>query len=69
MKQEYGVSPIDYMVSRRIGEAQNLLNTTSLSVAEIAEAVGYADKNYFARIFRKRAGISPIDFRNRYHKI
>ena len=69
MKKEYGISPIDYLVSRRIGEAQNMLNTTPLSVAEIAASVGYPDKNYFARVFRKRVGMSPIEFRNRYQTI
>ena len=40
-----------------------------LSVAEIAASVGYPDKNYFARVFRKRVGMSPIEFRNRYQTI
>ncbi len=69
MKEAYGVSPIDYMVARRIGEAQNLLNSTSMSVSEIAEAVGYSDKNYFTRTFKKRVGLSPLEYRNRYQFI
>ncbi|MBQ6360362.1 MAG: AraC family transcriptional regulator [Lachnospiraceae bacterium] len=66
MKDAYGVSPIDYMVSRRIGEAQNLLNSTSLSIKEISETVGFTDKNHFTRTFKKRVGLSPLEYRNRY---
>jgi AraC-like DNA-binding protein len=47
----------------RIGNALDALRHTSLSVKEIAAASGFNDPNYFARVFRKSTGRSPVEFR------
>ena len=50
-------------------EAQNLLNTTSKSITEIAALVGYENSNYFNKIFNKKVGMNPSDFRALYVNI
>lgn len=46
-----------YVKSRRLEEAKRLIKTTELPIAEIAEAVGFSDYNYFLRCFKKKYGI------------
>lgn len=48
---------------RRVDEAKLLLANRSLSVAEIAERVGFSDYNYFTKIFKKTVGVTPSEFR------
>ncbi|MCY0964202.1 helix-turn-helix domain-containing protein [Parathalassolituus penaei] len=58
-----GYSPIQYLIRRRIGEAQSLLISTRLSVTDIALRVGYDNSNYFHSAFRKVVGVTPGDYR------
>lgn len=62
-KKELGLSTINYLINRRIGEAKKLLLTTGLTVEEISSRVGYENVNYFSMLFKKIAGISPGKFR------
>lgn len=61
--QTTGVSPMDYVTKLRIEKAVDLLRNTSLSVEEIARAVGYSSGSYFSKVFRSRVGFPPADFR------
>jgi len=58
-----GVSLVRYVHQQRLRRATNLLRTSDLSVTEVALAVGFADPNYFARLFRREFGTSPARFR------
>ena len=62
-KREYGVSPINYMISRRIDESKYLLAETDLSMSQIAQLLGFSSLSYFSQVFRKIHGSSPIEFR------
>lgn len=62
-KQETGYSPINYLITRRIGEAKKLLLTTDMNIFEISARVGYENPNYFTMLFKKATGISPSKFR------
>lgn len=62
-KKEYGVSPINYMLSRRIEESKYLLAETDLSLSRIAQLLGFSSLSYFSQAFRKTQGISPMEFR------
>ena len=66
MKKKFGLSPINYLINRRIGEAQRLLLSTDLTVTEIAERIGYDNIYYFTNIFKKRVGCAPALFRQMY---
>lgn len=65
-KQMSGYSPIQYLLRRRIGEAQTLLITTDYPIAQIAEMVGYDTQSYFNMQFTKHVGMPPKKFRQNY---
>ncbi len=65
-KQTSGYSPIQYLLRRRIGEAQTLLISSDLSIAEIAGLTGFDTQNYFNAQFTKHVGIPPGKFRSSY---
>lgn len=62
-KREYGISPINYMISRRIDESKYLLAETDLSMSQIAQLLGFSSLSYFSQVFRKIHGSSPMEFR------
>ena len=61
--EEYGVSPINYLISKRIAEAEHLLRTTDFSLSLISNTTGFSSPSYFAQIFKKQKGVSPTEFR------
>ncbi|MBS4803475.1 MAG: helix-turn-helix transcriptional regulator [Clostridium sp.] len=61
--KEIGVSPINYVITRRIQEAKNLLATTNYSIRDIASIVGFSNSSYFSQMFRKVSGVSPKSYR------
>lgn len=65
-KQMSGYSPVQYLLRRRIGEAQTLLITTGYSISQISEMVGYDTQSYFNLQFTKNVGMSPGRFRQNY---
>ena len=58
-----GRSPLALAHERLMLEARRALTYTSMSVSQIAYALGFADAAYFSRFFSKREGVSPIAFR------
>ena len=62
-KQYTHTTPMQYLVSRRITNAQMLLETTNYNITEIGQLVGYDNPLYFSRIFRKQKGMSPSEYR------
>jgi AraC-like DNA-binding protein len=62
-KKHMGISPIDYLIACRLGQARDLLETTGCSVREIGKSVGYEDAKYFCRQFKKKYDASPSEWR------
>ena len=62
-RRQTGFSPIDYLIRLRVRHACHLLDTSQLSVAQIAEGAGYDDPYYFTRLFRRVMGCSPRRYR------
>lgn len=62
-RKETGLPPIQYLNRYRIEMAKRLLASTARPVHDVARRVGYADADYFARVFRKIAGTSPQEYR------
>ena len=58
----------DYIIDLRLGHACRQLVDSTNSVAEICYACGFNNLSNFNRIFRKRKGCSPSEFRENYHK-
>lgn len=59
-KLENGMTCVDFMLQKRIGQARTLLATTS--VKETAFAVGFNDPSYFSRVFRRQVGFCPSEY-------
>ena len=64
IKNRTGKTYTEHLQEKRLSQAAFLLKSTSLSVEEIAIAVGYENKSYFHRIFSKKFGVSPKKYRN-----
>ncbi|MFB9327056.1 response regulator [Paenibacillus aurantiacus] len=62
-KQQYGVGIHEYMQKVRMDKAKELLGDPGLKIQEIADMLGYKDKNYFSKAFRNYYGLSPSDYR------
>ena len=60
---QIGTGFSEYINSKRVEYAKELLLTTENSVKEIAGMVGIPDDNYFSKIFRKYTGVTPVEFR------
>lgn len=64
-RRSLGQSPLEYLVRLRLNRAlQLLLERPDLRIHEVGEAVGYPDPNYFIRLFRRREGRTPGQFRD-----
>lgn len=63
-KNSFGISFIDYLTELRLAAAKELLADPSLSAKEIGERVGYPNSNYFTKMFKKKTGLTPIEYRN-----
>lgn len=61
--QEYGVSPINYLISRRIRESRYLLSKTDHSLSQISHMLGFSSPSYFSQSFKKAEGQSPLEYR------
>jgi transcriptional regulator GlxA family with amidase domain len=61
-------TPLEYLQRVRIEAAKRLLETSQQSVNEVLYEVGYADIKAFREVFKKFTGLSPLDYRGRYHK-
>lgn len=63
IKEELHLPYSEYITSKRIQKAKELLTDENLSIEEIAERVGYGDYFYFTKVFKKNCGISPSKYR------
>jgi len=61
----FGTSPIDWLRRERISQAKRRLMTTTDSVKRIAEQVGYRDRFFFSKDFKRMTGLTPRQFRQR----
>ena len=63
LKEHLQLSFSEYISSKRIQKAKELLADESLSIEQIAEQTGYNDYFYFTKVFKKNTGISPSKYR------
>ncbi len=61
-KRHLGVSPARYVEQTRIAQAKRLIAEARMSLAAIAQAVGFADQSHFSRRFRLHEGCTPAQF-------
>ncbi len=63
-RSKMGISPLQFVIRKKIQYAQGLLLTTNMSVRQIAAEVGIDDSSYFIRIFKKHIGLTPQAYRD-----
>jgi AraC family transcriptional regulator len=63
-KQATGLAPHQWLTEQRIARAKDLLQRSQLSLAELAQACGFADQAHFTRVFKQRVGASPGAWRH-----
>ena len=62
-RREWGTTPYQYLLERRLELAALYLRNTARSIKEIAAELRFADEYYFSNIFRRKKGISPGRYR------
>lgn len=66
-RERTGMSPSRYMQELKLASAKTTLETTSISIKEIAASLRFYDEFHFSKIFKQRYGVSPRKFRQRLH--
>lgn len=61
-----GQTPLDYVQALRLEEAKQMLETTDDAIEAIAGEVGYEDASFFGRLFRRKTGLTPKQYRVRF---
>lgn len=64
-KSHTGTSVGAYILNLRIEQSKKLLNTSSLSVTEIALVCGFDNSNYFSTAFKRICGVTPSEYRRK----
>lgn len=67
--EEYGISPINYMIFKRIEEGKILLQSTDYSLAVISRILGFSSPSYFSQAFRKKEQMSPLEYRKKQRQL
>ncbi|MBA1145883.1 helix-turn-helix domain-containing protein [Ectothiorhodospiraceae bacterium WFHF3C12] len=65
-KQATGMSPMEYVHTLRLEESKQMLEAGDTPVEQIAMEVGYEDASFFGRLFRRRVGLTPAQYRRRF---
>ncbi len=68
-RKEAGCTFVDYLTNLRMRKATILLHDDTVKIYEVAEKVGYTSQQYFSLVFKKKLGVSPIDYRQSVHHI
>lgn len=66
MKKETGRSAVKYITQIKIERAKKLIRDSGMRVGEISEMLGFADSDYFSKVFKKMTGLSPREYREAY---
>jgi transcriptional regulator GlxA family with amidase domain len=66
-KQVTGITPIEYLQQTRIEAAKKLLVQTDKQMTEVIHYSGYSDPKAFRKIFRKAVGMTPTEYRDKFH--
>ncbi len=63
-KQEYGVTPLQFIIKQKIDLAKTALKTSDLPINAIARQLSFSDEHYFSTQFKKIVGMTPTKYRN-----
>jgi two-component system response regulator YesN len=68
-KREMGVNFVAYLADRRIELAKDMLQRTEIPIMNIAMELSFNEPNYFSRVFKKKTGFTPSEYRDRSREI
>ncbi len=63
-KRTYGVTVNTYITDRKLDKAKALLSSNKKSISDIAYECGFSDQSYFSKVFSKKFGTPPSEYRN-----
>ncbi|MEH7490687.1 helix-turn-helix domain-containing protein [Neobacillus niacini] len=66
-KKEVGISVSEYIQQVKIEEAKNLIEYTHTPLSEIGSLLNFSDQSYFTKVFKKHTGITPKQYKEKYH--
>ncbi len=64
----FGISPIMYLLERRILNSKQLLKSTDFSITQIAHTTGFSSANYFSQSFKRYTGMTPAMYRKKHQQ-
>jgi two-component system response regulator YesN len=64
-KRDVGSTFEEYLLEQRLGRAKQMLGGTGLGVERVGQICGFHSRSYFHRMFKKRMGMTPVQFRER----
>lgn len=64
-RREMGMTPLEYVMQKRIGRAKRLIMAGEMTLLEIALGTGFCSQSHFNRVFRERTGETPAAYRRR----
>lgn len=67
--QATGVSPLEYVHTLRLEESKQMLESSDDPIEAVANQVGYEDASFFGRLFRRRVGLTPAQYRKRFRTL
>lgn len=53
----------DYIIEAKLNKAKDIITSSTHSIRQVAQILGYTDPNYFVRVFKKKTGVTPTEFR------
>lgn len=62
-KRDLKMTPHEYSLNLKLEQSRKMLQNTRLLVREIADYLGFCDEHYFSYIFKKKTGLSPLEYR------
>ena len=66
-KKRFGITPVKYIMSKKLQYACELINTRHYSINEISEIAGFSNVYYFSRVFKNNIGCSPSEYIKNAH--
>jgi transcriptional regulator GlxA family with amidase domain len=61
-------TPVEYVQRVRIEAAKKTLESTTMTIHQVMYSIGYNDDKTFRRIFKRYAGLTPLEYRNKYNR-
>ena len=68
-KAATGIPLIEYLQNLRVEEAKRLLESGAMPVDDISVEVGYEDASFFRRLFKRRTGLTPSQYRRMFQPV